>query len=455
MDSAQTLIISCIGIYFVIMICIGLYASRNQSYEGFVIGSRNVGYIPTIGSLASSFRDGSGVIFWFGFAMATGYGGLWLFVGVILGLLFHTIFSPKIRDMAAKNDYITIGEIIREKIGAVTERSTALIIIVFSLMLIAIQLYVSGNMFSAILGVDAWVGVCSVAVVVGFYLFLGGYSCVVKTDAVQFFLIISLIVIPFFFRPSSEQVLNFSSIHSLGAVNAFALSAIGFLYVLSSAETWQRVFSARNKKVIRIAFPASGIFLVIMTLSLIFLGMASKPFLVGVDPDMAFFEIFKGDFIPALLQAYIAVIVMAICMSTLDTSCYLTSATIAKNYLPAKVTKTRDSYIKLSRVVMIFILIFMSIVALTISDIIVFLFDAISLLYILSPVYIVSVLGLMKSKSRKLDYLITSSVVLSTAVFIYMFINNMFAEMIMVLVPVVINTVLVVGTIIYNKYSKQ
>ena len=36
-----------------------------------------------------------------------------------------------------------------------------------------------------------------------------------------------------------------------------------------------------------------------------------------------------------------------------------------------------------------------------------------------------------------------------------MFINNMFAEMIMVLVPVVINTVLVVGTIIYNKYSKQ
>ncbi len=455
MDYTQTLILGCIVVYFIVMICIGLYASRNQSYTGFVIGSRDVGYIPTIGSLAASFRDGTGVIFWFGFGLTAGYGGLWFFLGAIVGLFFYAWIGPRIRDMAEKNEYITIGEIIRNKVGVVTERSTALIIIIFSLMVIAIQLYVSGNIFSTILGVESWIGIVSVALVVCFYLFLGGYSCVIKTDAVQFFIILSLIFVPFFFTPSSAQVLNFESIHSLGTINEIALTLIGLFFVLSSADTWQRVFSARNAKVIRRAFPISAIFLLIMTFSLIFLGMASKPFLgENVDTSTVFFQIFTGDFIFPWLQAYIAVVVMAVCMSTLDTFCYLTSATIAKNYLPERVTSTRDSYIKLSRIVMVFILAFMSVLAVTISDVILFAFNAMSLLYILAPVYILSATGILKNKSRMIDYLITISISISCLVYIYMFVNNYFAEMIMTMVPVAVNILLITTILIYNKKYK-
>lgn len=455
MSENQLIILGSMLIYFLLMIVIGIFAGSKQDHEGFVIGNRNVGYIPTIGSLASSFRDGLGIMFWFGFAILAGYGGLWLFVGVIVGLFFYATFGPKIRDLAEENNFITIGEIIKSRIGAVTEKSTALIIIIFSLMLVAVQLYVAGNMFSTILDADAAVGVWSVALVVGFYLFFGGYSSVVKTDAIQFFIILSLISIPFFFAPPKEEVMAFETIFSLSIRDNIALVFIGLFFVLSSADTWQKVFSARDKKVIRRSFPLASIFLLIMTFSLIFLGFASKPFLEGdVDTKTAFFQIFSGDFMPVALQAYIAVVVMAVCMSTLDTLCYLTSATIAKNYLPARVSESRDNYILISRAIMIFVLLFMGICALAISDVILFAFDALSLLYILAPVYIVSVLNLVKNKNRSTDFYITFATILSCLVYLYMFMQGYFADMILIMVPVAVNIVLISGFLFYTKYKK-
>ena len=436
MSETQIITLSAMALYFIAMIVIGFIASRDQTHHGFVIGSRKVGYIPTIGSLATSFRDGFGVIFWFGFGAATGYGGLWLFMGAILGLLVYVVVGPRIRNLAEQNNYVTIGEMLRAKYGVISERSTAIIIIFFSLMYIAAQLYVAGNLFSSVLDIEPWVGVLSVSVVVGFYLFSGGYSTVVKTDAIQFFLIIALIATPFFLPPPKEAIMNFSSVGSLGLESSLGLFLIGIFYVLGGADTWQRVFSARDAKVIRYSFPAAGVFLVIMTLSLIFLGMACAPYLGdGIGESDAFYQIFKGDFAPPYLQAFIAVVVMAICMSTLDTFCYLTAATLAKNFMPERVTGSRDNYIRFSQIVMVLILVCMSVMALSISDVIKFVFDAASLLFVLAPVYVFAAFGWPKLKNRKTDALVTIGLVLSTAIYLYLFTHGAFENLLMISVP--------------------
>ena len=82
MTEAQILTLGAIALYFVVMLAIGIIAGRGQSHEGFVIGGRDVGFIPTVGSLATSFRDGMGVIFWFGFGVTAGYAGLWVFLAL-------------------------------------------------------------------------------------------------------------------------------------------------------------------------------------------------------------------------------------------------------------------------------------------------------------------------------------------------------------------------------------
>lgn len=457
MTESQMIILGAILVYFAFMILIGLMAGKKQSPEEFVIGSRNVGYIPTIGSLATGFRDGWGVIFWFGFGATVGYGGLWLFLGAIIGLLVYSVIGPRVRKIAKEHGYVTIGEMIRVRMGVITERLTSIIILIFAMMIIAVQLYVSGNLFAEVLQMDAWIGVWSVAIIVGFYLFFGGYGTVVKTDAVQFFLIISLIFIPFFFAPPMEDLLNFKSLFAPGWKDSIAFGTIGLFYVLGSADSWQRVFSARDDKVIRFGFPISGIFLVIMTLSLIFLGMAAKPYLGdAIEADTAFFDIFNGDFIPTPLLAYIAVIVMAICMSTTDTLCYLSAATLAKNFFPHHITDERGNYIKFSRIVMILSLIAMSILALSISDIIMFLFDAASLLFVLAPVYLYTAFGYPKKRTRKMDSMISISIFLSVLIYLYLFTQNAFEDMIMTLVPVTASIVFTSFSIfVVPKISKK
>lgn len=453
MSALQITILAAVGIYFLAMIAIGIMASRDQDHHGFAIGSRNVGYIPTIGSLASSFRDGMGAVFWFGFGAVTGYGGLWLIIGAVAGLTLYAIIGPKIRAIAAEKNYITVGQMIRDGLGPVTEKITAALILFFCLMYMATQLYVSGNIFAEVLHLQSWIGVCSVAVIVGLYLYFGGYSTVIKTDAIQFFLIISLIVVPFFFAPAKADMLDFGSIFSLDPDDRWALGLIGVFFVLGSADTWQRMFSARNASVIHWSFPLAGVFLGIMTLSLIWLGMAAKPYLgADIDTSTAFFQIFTGGFMSTPLLAFVTVVIMAITMSTLDTYCYLCAATFSKNFLPERLTASRDVYIRYSQIIMMVLMVATSIVALLIADVIKFLFGAASLMYILGPIYLFTGLGWFR-RNRRTDILISIAVILSTALYIFMFSRGYFEKTILTLVPVSASIVLYGLVLIYSKMT--
>ncbi len=443
MTESQMIILGSICAYFLFMILIGFMASRRQTHEGFVIGSRNVGYIPTIGSLASSTRDGMGFIIWFGFGASAGYGGISFLVGLILSLLLYSFIGPKVRKMSKEHGYVTIGEMLRAQMGGKTEKLTGVVILAIAIIFISMQLYVSGNLFAEVLQIDAWVGILSVATVVGFYLFLGGYNTVVKTDAVQFFLILSLLIVPFYLPPARNDLFDFGSVFALGPKTFVALFLIGFAVGLGSAENWQRVFSAKNDNVIRYGFPAAGIFLALMTLNLIFMGMAARPYLGdSVGSDDAFYQLFKMDFVATPLLAYIAVVVMAICMSTLDTLTYLSSATLAKNVFPEKITKTRDGYIRFSQVVMLLILIITSLFAVTLSDVILFAFQAASLLYILAPVYVYAALGYPKKRNERIDIAVSISMMCSVVIYIYMFSAGVLDDLILTLVPAVISIVL-------------
>lgn len=455
MEIVQYIVLGGIALYFLIMIIIGLIASKNQSHEGFVIGSRNVGLIPTIGSLASSLRDGTGAVFWIGFGITVGYGGLWLGFGVAAGYLLYSIIGPRIRKQAEELNAITVGEIIRNTIGAITEKFSALLVIIFSFVIIAIQLYVSGNIFAEVLQIEAWIGVMSVACVVGLYLFFGGYSTVIKTDAIQFFLIISFLVIPFFVPPTSADIMNFRSLFTLSVTDQIALFGIGIFFILSSADTWQRVFSAKNNKVIYFGFPIAGVIFLLMTLSLIWLGMGAKGALIGeIDENRALFDLFTQNALSPWILSYIAIVVMAITMSTLDTYCYLLAASLTKNIIKKERTADRITYIRVTRIIMLFTLISMSVLALMISDVIQFLFNAASLLFILAPVYFTVGLGWFK-RSKKLDAFISLSMIISTVVYITMFVRGDLDNMIMLMIPVALNSALILISLLGQRFLKR
>ncbi|MHA1550299.1 MAG: sodium:solute symporter family transporter, partial [Alphaproteobacteria bacterium] len=252
--TTQTIILTALGLYAFLLLIVGFLSTRGQTHEGFVIGNRNVGLIPTIGSLAASLRDGGGIIIWIGIGFTIGYSGFWIVAGVLLGLLVLSYFGPRVREIAIRKNYITVGQMLTDVIGKYTSRSVSGIILFLAALIISIQLYVSGNLVANILGYPSWIGICAVALVIALYLFAGGYSSVVKTDFIQFFVMFSFIAIPFFIEPAKADIMNIQQLFVLGE-NDLAYFGVGLFLMLSGADIWQRIFSARSKNVIRWGFP--------------------------------------------------------------------------------------------------------------------------------------------------------------------------------------------------------
>ncbi len=451
MNTTQIYVLSGLILYFLVMIFIGWQQSRNQDHHGFVIGGRDVGLIPTLGSLAAGFRDGAGIIWWLGAAYSIGYGGLWLFVGVVVGFSIFTFIGPKVRALSKEREYITVGQMVQAQTGDITRKTVSAIILVFALLYMAMQLYVSGNIFSIVLGQPEWVGLTVVGTIVAFYLFAGGYGSVVKTDAIQFFLIFSLILVPFFLDLPMEEVKDFSSFMSMGWNDNIAFLLLGLFFPLATADTWQRVFSARNDRVIQTAFPLSGPFLIIMTLSLILLGYAAKQALpTDIDPSLVAFALFENNAFHPILLSFIGVVLVAITMSTLDTQTYLFTSTLLKDFIPDAVTNTRDKYIKTSKIIMVTALIVVGMIAIGITDLIKFLFDTASFLFILAPIFVLSATGWFK-KNQALDKYLTATLMISAATYVYLFRTDAFDNMLNLYIPCAVSFVLaLLGGLIFK-----
>ena len=447
--TTQTIILIGLGLYFSLLLLIGFFSTKNQTHEGFVIGNRNVGLIPTIGSLAAGFRDGGGIVIWVGLGFTIGYSGFWIVAGLFCGLGILSYFGPKVRELAIKKNYITVGQMLTDVIGSKTSKSISSIILLLSALIISIQLYVSGNLISNILGYPPCVGIIVVAIVIAFYLYAGGYSSVVKTDFIQFFVMLSFIAIPFFLPPAKTDIMNVKQLFAFGE-NDLAFFGIGFFLILAGADVWQRIFSAKSKRVIRLGFPLVAPFLLALTLSLIFLGMGMKPYLGNLEAGEVFFSIFSSQISPYILM-YIAVVSIAITMSTLDTYTYLFSSTILEDFSKLNIQKDREKYIRLSRWIMSGVLALMSLTAIYISDFIQFAFGAYAVAYSFAPIFVFAGMGWFK-KSKRLDNILTILLWSSLTLWGILALFGLYEKYIYTLIPAVFMTISVV---IANKFIKR
>lgn len=120
-----------IGIYLTAMVAIGIWLGRREDEQGFIIGNRNVGILPTAASLAASFRDGGGIAFWIAAGFTASYGGLWLLAGVMTSLLILGFIGPALRHQAAQSGHITIQERVRDMVGPYSARLTSTLSLIF------------------------------------------------------------------------------------------------------------------------------------------------------------------------------------------------------------------------------------------------------------------------------------------------------------------------------------
>lgn len=455
MTELQLASVTIIGLYFLMLIGIGIYLIRREDNEGFIIGNRSVGIIPTMASLAASFRDGGGIALWITSGITIGYGNIWLIFGVMVGLFYHLIIGPKLRLNAIENNYVTISQVIRDRIGGYSEKMSSLIIVMFAVMLIGLQFNVSGNMFANILDIPAWMGVSVVAIVLCMYLAIGGYKSVIITDTLQFFFILSLGLIPFMVAPQMSDVLDFGSLASNPTEDNIALFLIGVILMLVLPDAYQRIFSAKNAGVIKWAFPLCGLMLLYMTLTLIWLGMGLKFNIPDINPADAYVTMFlRPDIINPWALGFIAMVILAITMSTQSANAYNFVSIIGKNFLSKKLN-TDSAYITFSRITMVILIVLTAILSLSIGSAVQFIFDAMSLIYTLAPLYLTAMLGNQR-KSAFLDKGLALALLMTTIAYFVMFSNGLFAEQLMFsLAPVFVSIFLSLVVLLVAKIKGE
>lgn len=193
-----------IGLYFVLMLGIGVYAWRKSTSDvsGYMLGGRQLG--PGVTALSAGASDMSGWLMMGlpGAMFLTGLSAAWIGVGLLIGAyLNYLIVAPRLRVYTeVANDAITIPDYLGERFA---DRShllriiSSLVIVVFFTLYTASGLVAGGKLFDSAFGLDyAW-GLWITAGVVLAYTLFGGFLAVSLTDFVQgCIMFLALILVP-------------------------------------------------------------------------------------------------------------------------------------------------------------------------------------------------------------------------------------------------------------------
>lgn len=410
-----------IGAYLAVMVLTGIWYGRREDSGDFIIGNRNIGVIPTAASLAASFRDGGGIVFWISMGFAASYSALWLFVGVALSAAVLAYIGPKLRAEAAEDGHITIQERVREYVGPVSAKLTAVISLVFGILIMALQYHVSGSILAEIMGMPKVAGILATGLIIAAYMVAGGYKSVIVTDTIQFFIMFSLVVIPFLVHPAAADMMKFGTFFEGSFLDTTALLLFGLYYLIMVPESWQRIFSARNDTVIKKGLPLTAFVLLLMTLSLIWLGMGLRQVFPDIDKATLYATMFRdGTGISPWILGYVLLVFISITMSTQSAACYGFVSTFGKIFLPAKV-QDGDTYIRFTRIGIVVALLLSGVMAMTVSRAVEYMFDIMGFVTCIAPLYIFAAiartLSAYKGREGTLDKPLAITTALGVCVF--------------------------------------
>ncbi len=429
-----------IAVYAGALIAVGLFSARKEDHGGFVIGNRNVGLPATVASYASGWRDVSFIWFWIALAYTNGYAILIWFPAQMIGAALMAFVAPKIRQKAHERNYITVGRMIEDHVGPISRYLVAILLVIIMLLFAGSQLMVLGRLCEGFLGISSDIVVPFFALIVAFYMWAGGYGSVIKTDLIQFVVLLSLVSAPFFIPVSHETLTDWPSFGSFGWQETLAMGLMSFLYAFVSPDQWQRLYSARDDRVARWTHPLGLTLAFFVTVGLIFIGFAARDLMPDASPDDLVQNLLTEQYLPPVLLALLVLVMASMCMSTLDTQTYIFTSTLLRDFLRLRVREEQDKkrYVKISRILLVLFLIVATILATSLGGIMETLMGILGIFGMAVPAYIICAFGFVPP-SRALDLCVSASMLTALAVFFYMFVNGLTTSFTMSVIPMLIS----------------
>ncbi len=300
------------------------------------------------------------------------FGGVTAILGYCLGsaiAIFLFVFvGPRLRQIMPWGH--SLNEYVRHRFsqGASGPFGSAMYWLTVGVMLLYMFVYLAAELTAIAqalqLVIDLPLLATSLAVITVVFLYTayGGLKATILTDAVQFVLIVPLLLICFgatvlamdgfsaAFEPvsiASPALLSLNNIDGLrfGATLVIAVVAAE----LFNQGNWQRVYACRDDMTVRRSFLGSSLVILPLIFVAGLLGVMAAG--VGISGPTAFFELLQSLSIPVWLLWAVVLLALALVMSSLDTLlngivCVFTSDLL-------KITQRSDRVLLISRLLMI------------------------------------------------------------------------------------------------------
>ncbi len=339
-----------IGIYFLVVIVVGVLAARKETKEGFLIADRRLGVFSAVATLTASKIGSLILITYLAFVYTFGISAMWFFIGQVVGLILFYFFAKTLKTEADEEKYYTLTDFFQTKFGKTSGTLTAIITLLMYFIYFGLGLVGASQILVSLTGFSYLTSLLLIGLTIMIYLSAAGFKGVVATDILQYISIIVLFIIilafiggNFEYHPEQWQIIGVG----LKDVTSFFLA--GMLVPFALTEMWQRVYAVKNRKTLKKSFIFTVFSYLIIGFIISLIGIIIKTKVPGINPDMALVEGFKRLLPPNGMMGIAVTALFAAVMSSSDTSFFTGAVVIVQDFIGKRRKLSKDEIVKTLR----------------------------------------------------------------------------------------------------------
>ena len=357
----------------IIFVLIGLaYSKKYQGINNYLVANRSIGTFSLTASLVAS---ALGAWILFGPASAATWGGIGAVVGYSLGTafpLFVLIFlGKKFRKFYPNGK--TLIEVIRLRFGSQIFKLILFLSIFYMTIFLIAEVTAVSILIKYISGTDLWITALIVISSSLVYTLYGGLRASIFTDNIQFFVFVLLLLTSFgylFSFNATEFNFEFIDQNKPNLLSSKYLPNLtaGLTFFIAVAATnlfhqgnWQRVYAAKNYKVLKNSLIISFFIIIPIVFFMGFSGLVAVSKNNNVLPDLAFFYLLLKDQ-AVFLSIIIVLLAISLTVSSIDTLINAISSLIIVD--GKKIIKIKEKKLNFSN----YIILLISLIALFVAS---------------------------------------------------------------------------------------
>lgn len=337
-------------IFFTINLIIGIKArGKKQSFKDFAVGSKDFSTATLVATMVATWASGS---MFFTIIEQTYSTGLYLMIPVLIGLptgllITGYVIAPRLKSFLT---HVSMADAMGERYGKRVQFIIAICTVLVNIGFTAIQFKVISRILVSLFNVEGptvvYITVIAAAIIT-FYSAFGGVRAVTFTDVIQFITfgtLLPVLALAIWNNcHASEQIIstiqsntNFSLTHVFRGDNDFVTMLTLMCYFMMPDETpasFQRMAMAKGIKQIKSAITYGTIILVLIMLFMMWIALL----LLSDNPNLETSELISymiHTHTYVGLKGFLGIGIIALAMSTADSSLNAMSVLVANDILP-------------------------------------------------------------------------------------------------------------------------